>query len=122
MKVNIDEVEAFKSLLDQVPKDKYERIVTIGRGGLSIAQVLGYALDILVVQVQSEWDLDDLTAKDLFVDDICCTGRTLSKIGPLTDTATLVTRMSANPRPEYTGKWFGGDEYIQFSWEGPIDE
>jgi len=115
--MQIDEGEAYEVLRDSIPKDKYSRLVTIGRGGLSIAQKLAYYLEIPILVVRERLDLGHLNSTDLFVDDISCTGKTLTHVCGITDTATLVTRTDSEVLPNHTGLVINSKEYINFSWE-----
>lgn len=113
--IKIDEAAALNKLLKKVT-GKYESIVTTGRGGLSIAQKLAYKLDI-PVEVVTLFELSMLNRNSLFVDDIVCTGNTISMIPRGVDVAVLVARKSSNLQPTYAGLVYIGDEYIKFSWE-----
>jgi len=115
-KVNIDEEEAYKRLLRKVD-NKYTSIVTIGRGGLGVAQRLAYKLDIPVIVLQYKQELRQLLEEALFVDDIVCSGLTIGNIPRNVDIATLVYRKGALYKPTYYGIFYEGAEYINFSWE-----
>lgn len=113
-RVSIDEEFAFDVLLTELQDSgkTYKNIVTEGRGGLSIAQKLAYALDIKQVSTKH---LDIDPEDTLFVDDIACTGDTIKYVG--CDTAVLVERLSSKVRPTYRGITYTKDNYIEFSWE-----
>jgi len=115
--MQINEEEAYEILRYSLPEHKYARIVTIGRGGLSIAQKLAYHFGVPILLVRERLDLGLLCSTDLFVDDISCTGKTLTHVCGVTDTATLVTRTSSEVLPDYTGLVIESKEYINFSWE-----
>jgi len=110
-----DVEEAIDCLLAKLPSNEYSRVYTIGRGGLYVAQRVGYHLDVDVIQVQHKAELGNLPKGGLFVDDIACTGETLSMVS--IPTATLVTRYSSMVKPDYDGLHFNSDEYIKFNWE-----
>jgi hypoxanthine phosphoribosyltransferase len=116
--VVIEEEIVYASLLKAVTKSgkHYDIIVTTGRGGLSIAQKLAYALDVKV-DILQQYDLCNLSSNMLFVDDIVCTGGTIGSIPRGVDVATLVHRKSALHKPTFTGLVYEGPEYIKFSWE-----
>lgn len=115
--VTINEEEVLEKLITQLPKDKYTRIYTAGRGGLSIAQAIAYQLDIKQVYILQKgetipnyWD-----SESLFVDDIMHTGRI--PIGIKCDTAVLVWGVSSNFMPTFKGITSKHEQYIKFSWE-----
>jgi len=121
-RVAIEEDTAFKKLCSRLRgRNKYDRIVTTGRGGLSVAQKLAYLLDIPVYVTVFSQELRELNPSDLFVDDIVCTGSTIGSIPRFVDIATLVHRKSALYKPTFTGLVYEGDEYITFSWEADTD-
>jgi len=88
----------------------YTAIVVSGRGGLSIAQKLAYSLNIeeITFNLSDQFDC-------LFVDDISCTGETLSMID--CDTATLVYRTTSRVKPTFFALEVNSANYIKFSWE-----
>ena len=53
----------------------------------------------------------------LFVDDIACTGLTLSEVPDKVDTAVLVHRASSEVEPTFSGFKIDSNKYIKFSWE-----
>jgi len=116
--VEVDEVGAYKVLAEKVTlyKEKFKRIVVVGRGGLSVAQGLAYKLDLPVVSLKKK-HLGKLKETDLFVDDIMCTGETIGKIPQHTHVAVLIQRKSAKGYAHSVGKTYSGSEYIKFSWE-----
>ncbi len=120
--MKINESLAYDILEEQLPKDKYSQIVTIGRGGLSIAQKLAYYLNVPIRVVAERCELANIPASSLFVDDIACTGKTLEHVNGLVDTAALVTRDASSVIPTYTGVTVAGEAYIHFSWEGNDNE
>ncbi len=89
---------------------RYKKILVAGRGGLSIAQKLAYALNIeeITFNLSDQFDC-------LFVDDISCTGGTLSMIE--CDTATLVYRTTSKVKPTFFALEVNSANYIKFSWE-----
>jgi len=114
--VSIDEEVAYKHLLRKLKGKSYSRVVTCGRAGLGAAQRVAYLLGV-PVKVLDKRNLILLREDTLFVDDIVCTGDTISCIPRSVDVATLVHRKSALYKPTFTGLVFEGDEYIKFSWE-----
>ena len=107
------EEELIESLYQQILASgkKYNEIMYIGRGGMSIAQRLAYKLDISNMH-QGISSTSDLT---LFVDDISCTGKTLGNI--FGDTATLVYRSTSKVKPTFFALEVKSANYIKFSWE-----
>lgn len=89
---------------------QYSRIVTTGRGGLALAQALAYALNVPV-----STSTRAIKPTDLFVDDIVCTGKTISKLE--CDVATLVFRKGARKKPKYFSLTVTDDRYVEFYWE-----
>ena len=89
----------------------YKAIAIEGRGGLSIAQKLAYKLDIEKVKFITK----NTKSKTLFVDDISCTGKTLSGLN--CDTATLVYRSTSKVKPTFFALEVKSANYIKFSWE-----
>jgi len=89
---------------------RYKKILVAGRGGLSIAQKLAYSLNIDEITFDFSEQFDCL-----FVDDISCTGATLSMID--CDTATLVYRTTSKVKPTFFALEVNSANYIKFSWE-----
>ena len=118
--LTVDEAKATKSLIAKLKKSntKYHTIATMGRGGLSLVQRIAYALSINNVDLlELPRDLLHLRGDTLFVDDIVCTGDTISMIPRGVDVAVLVHRKSSTYKPTFAGLVYDGPEYIKFSWE-----
>lgn len=94
----------------KLSSNQYKRIVTTGRGGLALAQALAYALNIPVSTVTRT-----IKSTDLFVDDIVCTGKTISTIE--CDVAALVFRQGASKKPKFFSLTVTDDRYVEFYWE-----
>lgn len=109
----IDEEKALHELLKQLPMDKYEYIITEGRGGLYIAARVAYHLGIKVVHTQA---LKADPSKVLFVDDIADTGETISRAE--CDTAVLCVRVGCRHVPTYAGKFINHNLYVNFTFQG----
>lgn len=113
----IDEDKALYDLMEQIPKDKYTCILTVGRGGLYVAARVAYHLNI--EQVITYAPLAEYEGSVLFVDDIADTGKTIKSVcTPNMDTAVLVKRHSCEVTPTYAGTVVDHDKYIKFKFQG----
>ncbi len=115
--MKINEAKAYQLLKAQIASDGYKRVVTIGRGGLAIAQKLAYHLDVPVVIVDNKQALVWLTPEDLFVDDIEDSSNTVLSVGPNVHRAVLVQKESSLGLADFVGLIVDTEEYITFSWE-----
>ena len=113
----IDEHKAINDLCKKIPKGKYTAIYTTGRGGLWVASMVAYYLDIKNVHTDNEPDQTHVRPEDmLFVDDIADTGKTIKDIK--IDTAVLVKRHTCPIEPTYVGTVANHEEYIKFQFQG----
>lgn len=110
---SLPEETALNLLIDRIPKDRYRRIYSTGRGGMWTAARLGYALGIEEVYVIAKGIHIDIIYPDstLFVDDIADSGETISTWA--CDTAVLFERHSAKVKPTYSGVLVTHDEYVK---------
>jgi len=120
-----DERQALQNIIDQMYKakalDNYDRIVTVGRGGMWAAANLAYALNINQVETMQIRSINRLEGDNiLFVDGIVDTGKTIEKIK--IDTASLYTKKSTSTYPDYTGKVLHSDEYFELPISQPFDK
>lgn len=108
------ENELINNLVVQIKNSgkRYRKLMTYGRGGLSILQKLAYKLDITDIDIK--FFTPDSTDV-LFVDDISCTGTTLGRVE--CDTATLVYRTTSKVKPTFFALEVNSAKYIKFSWE-----
>ncbi len=129
-----------KSLLSKLPQNRFDTIIGIARGGLTLAHMLSEALDIRNVQTISTQLYDEtqkrehITVRDLcsleesknilVVDDIADSGETLKTLfNYLTltypqahfETATLFYKKSSVFKPDYWVK--EAHSWIEFFWE-----
>jgi hypothetical protein len=119
--LTFDEVRALKELVRQIPNGKYDRIVTVGRGGMWAAANLAYALDIHQVETMQLRDINQLTADNiLFVDGIADTGKTLQSI--MIDSACLLCRASTATFPTYAGQLVNEAGYIKMGISQTFDK
>jgi hypoxanthine phosphoribosyltransferase len=124
-----------------------DAIVAIARGGLTLAGVLGYALDVKMlgslnvefytgvgetldapIVLPPTLDRESLQGKSiLLVDDVADSGRTLALVLALLEagggevrTACLYAKPQTVQEPTYT--WRRTDKWIAFPWssEGPV--
>lgn len=109
------EYETLEEIIRQIKRsDKsYDRIVTIGRGGLWAAANLGYALGITQVETMTAKNIRQLSSDNiLFVDGVVDTGATLQSI--IIDSAVLYCRQSTKVFPTYMGELIKGkDSFIK---------
>lgn len=112
-----DELQGLSCLLGDIPKDKYRRIVTTGRGGMWLAAQLSYGLgitDVLCLDRKACNNID--SPSTLFVDSIVDTGKTIR--GLKVDVACLVVKASAlrviDEKITYCASIYDGDDYIDF--------
>jgi len=128
------------ALIGQISDFKPDTVIGIARGGIMLAQHVGYGLDLRNVQcirVESYDDknkreevtiLDDCdlsqSRRAILVDDICDSGDTLRAVleylkqrhpDTLFKTATLFTKPTACMQPDYSVKEATG--WINFFWE-----
>lgn len=109
----LPEEAALKVLIESIPKDRYRRIYSTGRGGMWTAARLGYALNIEEVYVIAKGIHIDIIYPEstLFVDDIADSGETISTWA--CDTAVLFERHSTKVKPTYSGALILHDEYVK---------
>lgn len=114
-----------------------DAIVGISRGGLAIAQMLGYLLDVRNIytlalhgyDVKNLVALRTLNAPDprlvnntntIFVDDIADTGRTMCFVSskyPNAGRYTLVVKPQGRPFVQYSSMLVDQDLWVEFPWE-----
>jgi hypothetical protein len=99
---------------------RFDKIITVSRGGLIPARLLADQLDIKNILV----DKNTIPAKTLFVDDIYDTGKTFRKTIAQVEFpdnfiyATLMARRKTRyPRQLVYARKTKGMEYIVFPWE-----
>ncbi len=120
---NIDEFGIERRLLDvlikQIPRSRYDRIVTTGRGGMWAAANLAYALNISIIRCEPINEVEKYSsARTLFVDSICDTGETVKNLN--IDTAVLVTKDVG--KITYYAYLDGTDQYVNFPIGQMYDE
>ena len=100
---------------------KYDRIVTVGRGGMWAAANLAYALNIDQVETMQIRDINQLSHENiLFVDGIVDTGKTIANM--MIDSAALYTRDTTEKWPTYTGAKVTHKEYVEMPMSTPLDK
>lgn len=114
----IDEQRALHALLEQLPKDKYRTVAATGRGGLWVASMVAYYLDLPQVYLTENYTWSN-SEEVLFVDDIADTGETIKDVKM--DTAVLCKRHSCPIEPTYVGKVIEHDSYVKFTFQGDND-
>lgn len=127
-------------LLEKLPKNEFDTIIGVARGGLTLAHMLSEAMDIRNVQSISTQLYDDTQKREcititdtcslqtskniLLVDDIADSGETLKALyNHLTltypdlhfKTATLFYKSSSVYEPDFWVK--EADTWIEFFWE-----
>jgi len=115
-KTEIDEHDLLAKLIQDIPKGKYRRIITTGRGGSWLAAQLGYALRIPEVFCLPLEDCEKYLASSLshtlFADSIVDSGATVANLE--VDVACLVVRDISRPLVKYLGTVAEGKDYINF--------
>ena len=99
---------AVKAIADAFPNIK--EIYGIPRGGLVLAVALSNLLDKPLVQYLA------LDKRVLVVDDICDTGKTLSRYRQLS-TASIYTRHNSSFMPNFSYRILNTDQFVVFPWE-----
>ena len=103
--------QLIKEKLPEIKKENYENIYGIPRGGLIIATILCYQLNLPIVM-----DKKEITQKTLIVDDICDSGETLKEFSQR-DTFTVFHKREAQTTPKYYSKLINQETWIVFPWE-----
>jgi xanthine phosphoribosyltransferase len=133
-------ISDLKEMLPKLKSQKYDTILAVARGGMSMAHILGESLDIRDVYSVNAIGYDDTKKLDnvrifnipqelknskkvLIVDDISDSGDTLYSIDKLLldkyediqfDTYTLFYKSSSRFEPTYYSK--EAKEWIEFYW------
>ena len=97
-------------------KVKLDAIGGLPRGGLTPAVILSHRLSIPFI---SQANISNITGNILIVDDICDSGKTLSKFKFEENiyTATLHWKQSAEYQPNYFWEIAYENEWIVYPWE-----
>ena len=107
-----DEIEStIDEMLLKINKDKYKNIYGIPRGGLIIATILCYKLNLPIIMNKEE-----ITKQTLIVDDICDSGKTLKEYEEQ-DTYTLFYKENTQIKPTHHSKTVNQETWIVFPWE-----
>ena len=107
-------------LANMIPKNKYENVYAIPRGGLIIGVYLSHYLDIpLKLIYHSFYDLK--LQSNLIVDDIADTGRTLLEFKDF-DIATVYYKPRSIVKPTYYAEECSNDRWIVFPFEKAEEE
>jgi len=117
----IDEIYLVNSLVKLIPKGKYTKLVTTGRGGLALMANLAYSLGIEDVDILDKKELYQLIDEStLFIDNIVDSGATLQSV--LIDSACLAVRYNTTSWPTYHALTIENEDYIVFPLSQALDE
>lgn len=128
----MNESKQINSLIEQIGDEKFDGIMTCGRGGLVMAAYLAHALGIKQVhhltnaRAGKTPGMYNQETKFLIVDDISDTGETfkmmLRDMGPKHKTAALFQRYSTEFKCDFVGLHINHDKWLNFSWEGKHEQ
>jgi hypothetical protein len=124
------ELKLANKLMDDLTGQEFDVVMTSGRGGLILAQLLAYHLNVptvhVVTSVLTIFPSIQPSIRVLVVDDINDTGRTMGTITHKLRvmgvrkivTAVLYERHSSIVKADYVGEMIDHDEWHKFSWDG----
>ncbi|MCI4437842.1 MAG: hypothetical protein JHC33_13630 [Ignisphaera sp.] len=124
------ELKLANKLMDDLTGQEFDVVMTSGRGGLILAQLLAYHLNVptvhVVTSVRTIFPSIQPSIRVLVVDDINDTGRTMGTITHKLRvmgvrkivTAVLYERHSSIVKADYVGEMIDHDEWHKFSWDG----
>jgi len=123
------EIILVNKLKTQLDGKEFDLVITSGRGGLMMAQLLAYGLNIrtvhVVTDVRTVFPSIQPTQRVLVVDDINDTGATMAMmLNKLTGlgvkeitTAVLYERHNVTFKADHVGMYLLHDEWHKFSWD-----
>ena len=119
-----NELTALRDVIEEIALNtdkKYDKIVTVGRGGLWAASNIAYALDIPHVETYPLEEIEQFSSETtLFVDGVVDSGKTITNL--IIDSVALYVRDTTERWPTYHGAIVPHSNYVKMPMSTPFDK